>query len=138
MGTYHTLTDWVIGRGRFSLAPQAPSSPSRPRRLAGLFFSTLSVSDLRARLQAGAPTPYRGPPVTLGHLRSHGCRRLLIFCSTGLCHHSAVVDADRWPHDTAIRDLCPRAVCTQCGLIGADVRPNWQERSEQESLTGAQ
>ena len=61
------------------------------------------------------PTPYRGPPVTLGHLRSHGCRRLLIYCSTGLCHHSAVVDADRWPDYTAIRDLCPKAVCTQCG-----------------------
>jgi hypothetical protein len=34
--------------------------------------------------------PYR-PPVTLGHIRSHGVRRLLIYCSEGLyCHHSAV------------------------------------------------
>jgi hypothetical protein len=84
------------------------------------------------------PTPYRGPPVTLDHLRSHGCRRLLIYCSTGFCPHSAVVDADRWPDDTAIRDLCPKAVCTKCGMIGADVRPDWNERSEQERLTGAQ
>jgi hypothetical protein len=43
--------------------------------------------------------PYRGPPVTLGHIRSHGVRRLLIYCSTGLCHHSAVIDADRWPDE---------------------------------------
>jgi hypothetical protein len=41
------------------------------------------------------PQPYRGPPVTLGHIRSHGVRHLLIYCSTGRCHHSAVVDADR-------------------------------------------
>jgi hypothetical protein len=45
------------------------------------------------------PHPYRGPPVTLGHIRSHGVPNvpnLLIYCSEGLnCHHSAVVDADR-------------------------------------------
>jgi hypothetical protein len=55
------------------------------------------------------PTRYRGPPVTLGHLRSHGCRRLLIYCSTGLCHHSAVVDADRWPDETAVRGPMPQS-----------------------------
>jgi hypothetical protein len=73
------------------------------------------------------PQPYQGPPVTLGHIRSHGVR-LLIYCSAGLyCHHSAVIDADRWPDDTVLLDM-----------IGADVRPNWQERSQQKSLTGAQ
>jgi hypothetical protein len=81
---------------------------------------------------------YQGPPVTLGHIRSHGVRRLLIYCSTGLCHHSALVDADRWPDDTVLLDLDRRAVCTKCGMIGADVRPNWSERPEPESLTGAQ
>ena len=25
-----------------------------------------------------------------------------------------------------IKDLCSEAVCTKCGMIGADVRPNWQ------------
>jgi hypothetical protein len=69
------------------------------------------------------PEPYRGQPVTLGHMRAHGVRRLLIYCSTGLCHHSATIEADRWPDDTAVRDLCPKAVCTKCGMIGADVRP---------------
>jgi hypothetical protein len=85
------------------------------------------------------PDTYRGPPVTLGDIRAHGVRRLLIYCSAGLyCHHSATVDADRWPDETAVRDLCPKAVCTRCGIIGADVRPNWQEREGRESLTGAQ
>jgi hypothetical protein len=74
----------------------------------------------------------------LGHIRLHGVRRLLIYCSTGLCHHSAVVDADRWPDETALRDLCPKAVCTKFGMIGADVRPNWQEREARESLLGKQ
>ena len=36
-----------------------------------------------------------------------------------------MVDADRWPDETAVRDLCRKAVCTKCGMIGADVRPDW-------------
>jgi hypothetical protein len=84
------------------------------------------------------PETYRGPPVTLGHMRAHGVRRLLIYCSTGLCHHSATIEADRWPDDTAVRDLCSKAVCTKCGMIGADVRPDWTQRPGPESLTGAQ
>ncbi len=80
---------------------------------------------------------YRGPPVTLGHIRSHGVRRLLIYCTDGLyCYHSAIIDADRWPDDTVLLDLDRRAVCTKCGIVGADVRPNWAERSQRESLTG--
>jgi hypothetical protein len=80
------------------------------------------------------PARYSGPPVTLGHIRSHGVRRLLIHCTHGLyCHHSALVDADRWPDDTVLLDLDRRAVCTKCGTIGADVRPNWSERPPPES-----
>jgi hypothetical protein len=30
----------------------------------------------------------------------------------------------------------PRMVCTRCGIIGADARPNWLERSPREMLTG--
>jgi hypothetical protein len=73
----------------------------------------------------------------MGHIRSHGVRRLLIYCTQGLfCHHSAVVDADRWPDDTVLLDLDRKAVCTKCGVIGADVRPNWSERPQPLSLTG--
>jgi hypothetical protein len=32
----------------------------------------------------------------------------------------------------------PRIVCTKCGTIGADVRPNWKEQPQRESLTGKQ
>jgi hypothetical protein len=49
---------------------------------------------------------YQGPPVTMGHIRSHGVRRLLIYCTQGLyCHHSAVIDAERWPDETVLLDL---------------------------------
>jgi hypothetical protein len=83
--------------------------------------------------------PTAPPPATLGDVRAHGVRRLLVYCTSGLyCYHSAVVDADRWPDDTVLRDLDKRAVCTRCGMIGADVRPDWMQRPRSESLTGAQ
>jgi hypothetical protein len=30
----------------------------------------------------------------------------------------------------------PRMVCTSCGIVGADARPNWKEEPPRESLTG--
>ena len=64
-------------------------------------------------------------PVTLGHIRSHGCRDLLVYCDSGRCHHSALMNADWLSDETPVRSLCPRMVCTRCGMIGADVRPDW-------------
>jgi hypothetical protein len=32
----------------------------------------------------------------------------------------------------------PRTVCTACGIIGADARPNWRENPARDSLTGVQ
>jgi hypothetical protein len=29
-------------------------------------------------------------PVTMGHIRSHGCRDLLVYCESGWCNHSAM------------------------------------------------
>jgi hypothetical protein len=52
------------------------------------------------------PPRYSGPPVTLGHIRSHGVRRLLVYCTPGLyCHHSAIVDADGWPDNTSLLQI---------------------------------
>jgi hypothetical protein len=70
-------------------------------------------------------------------MREHRVRRLLVYCTNGSwCHHSAIIDADHWPDETAVRDLSPNAVCTRCGIIGADVRPDWAQRPKSESLTG--
>ena len=46
-------------------------------------------------------------------------------CESLWCNHSAVMNADRLPDEMPLRALCPRMVCTACGLIGADVRPDW-------------
>jgi uncharacterized C2H2 Zn-finger protein len=35
------------------------------------------------------------------------------------------MNADHLPDETPVRSLCPRMVCTRCGMIGADVRPDW-------------
>jgi hypothetical protein len=51
------------------------------------------------------------------------------------CHHQAVLGADRWPDDVAVA-FGPRMVCTSCGIVGADARPNWKEQPQRESLTG--
>ncbi|HEY7247909.1 MAG TPA: hypothetical protein VH678_28915 [Xanthobacteraceae bacterium] len=65
-------------------------------------------------------------PVTMGHIRSHGCRDLLVYCVSGRCHHGSSFNADWLPDGTPVRSLCTRMVCTRCGLIGADVRPDWR------------
>jgi hypothetical protein len=64
-------------------------------------------------------------PVTLGHIRGYGCRDLLVYCESVFCNHSATLNADWLPDDTVLLTLDPRMVCTKCGLIGADVRPDW-------------
>jgi hypothetical protein len=69
-------------------------------------------------------------PVTLGHIRGHGCRDLLIYCDSGWCHHGATMNADWLPDDTPVRSLCSRMVCTRCGVIGADVRPDWRPHTQ--------
>ena len=42
-------------------------------------------------------------PVTLDHVRSHGCRDLLVYCNSGRCHHGAVMNADWLPDETLVR-----------------------------------
>ena len=66
-------------------------------------------------------------PATMGNLRRYGCRQLLVYCTSGWCHHSAILNADWLADDVPVRSLCPRMVCTVCGLIGADVRPDWPD-----------
>jgi hypothetical protein len=64
-------------------------------------------------------------PVTLGHIRGHGCRDLLVYCASIQCNHRTKLCADHLPDETPIRALGTRMVCTRCGHRGADVRPDW-------------
>jgi hypothetical protein len=68
-------------------------------------------------------------PMTLGNMRRHGVRSLAVAC--GLCHHAAVLSAEPWRDDVPVPSFGPRLVCTRCGIIGADARPNWSEHRAQ-------
>jgi hypothetical protein len=39
-----------------------------------------------------------------------------------------VLSADHRPDDMPLPAFAPRMVCTACGIMGADARPNWRER----------
>ena len=63
--------------------------------------------------------------MTLGNMRELGVRSLAVTCE--LCHHEAVLPADRWGDGVLVRAFGPRMVCTVCGIFGADARPDWRE-----------
>ena len=68
--------------------------------------------------------------------REHGVRSLSVACH--LCHHRAVMNVDGFGDSVTLPAFGPRMVCTSCGIVAADARPNWHEREGRESLTGAQ
>jgi hypothetical protein len=64
------------------------------------------------------------------NMRANGMRSLAV---SWHFHHEAVLSADRWPDNIAGADVRSRMVCTRCGIIGADARPNWREQPARES-----
>jgi hypothetical protein len=75
-------------------------------------------------------------PMTLGSMRDNGVRSLDVSCWQ--CHHRAIMSADPWPDHVTVPTFGPGMVCTRCGIVGADARPNWKEQLPRETLTGAQ
>jgi hypothetical protein len=59
-------------------------------------------------------------------LASLGVRSLAVSCK--LCHHEARLDVDGYADDATVPSFGPRMVCTSCGIIGADARPNWRDQ----------
>ena len=45
------------------------------------------------------------PPVTLAHIRGHGCCDLLVYCNSVWCNHTAVINADWLSDETPVRSL---------------------------------
>jgi hypothetical protein len=76
-----------------------------------------------------------GPPMDLANMRQNGVRSLSVSC--WICHRNAVVNVDRFDDAVPVPSFGPRMMCTGCGIIGADARPNWSEQPKRESLTGA-
>jgi hypothetical protein len=64
--------------------------------------------------------------MTLGNMRANDVRSIVVSCWQ--CHHEAVLSADRWPNHMAVPTFGLRMVCSKCGAVGADVRPNWRGR----------
>lgn len=63
--------------------------------------------------------------MTLGNMRELGVRSLCVTCE--LYHREPVLPADCWGDGVLVRAFRPRMVCTHCGIVGADARPNWRE-----------
>jgi hypothetical protein len=79
---------------------------------------------------------YEIEPMTLGNMRELGVRSLDVSCWN--CQHQAILSADRWPDGIPVPTFGPPMVCTRCGIVGADARPNWKEQPPRETLTGIQ
>jgi hypothetical protein len=63
--------------------------------------------------------------MTLGNMRANGVRSLMVYCSA--CPRTVVFNVDTYPETVPVPVFGPRMVCTGCGMIGADARPNWNE-----------
>jgi hypothetical protein len=93
-------------------------------RAAQLFCSDI---DGNARVM-GLPPKYSIEPMDLTNMRQNGVRSLLVMCYG--CRYEVILNVDQYPGDLLVREFRPRMVCTKCGMVGADVRPNWKERSK--------
>jgi hypothetical protein len=130
------------------LAPMPPRPASRPqdsRNSAGgggvdtdrpknTAFS--GAGDVLYRPMTKQPRSPPGDPTPLGNMRANGVRSFDVCWSQ--CHHRTILSADPWPDFVPVPSFGPRMLCTRCGIIRADARPNWQEQPARETLTGVQ
>jgi hypothetical protein len=78
-----------------------------------------------------AAARFTGPiePMDLANMRRNGVRSLVVQCRQ--CLHELIMNVDHLPGDFTVPSLGPKMVCTKCGTIGADARPNWRKRSNE-------
>jgi hypothetical protein len=64
----------------------------------------------------------------LANMRQNGVRSLDIQCCLCCrCLHQVILNVDHLPGDLTVPSFGSHIVCTKCGTIGADARPNWKE-----------
>lgn len=68
-------------------------------------------------------------PMTLGNMRTNGVRTLTAWCLGHGCNHRSTLDVSKYADDVPVPAFGPRLRCEVCGHLGADVRPNWNERA---------
>ena len=73
--------------------------------------------------------------MTLANMRANGVRVLAVHCT--ICRHAAHLNVDRFDGSVPVPAFGPRMICTRCGIIGADARPNWTERANGERASPA-
>ena len=66
-------------------------------------------------------------PMDLANMRANGVRSLAVQCPQ--CRREVIMNVDHLPGDLTVPSFGPRMVCTKCGTIGADARPNWKEQA---------
>jgi hypothetical protein len=78
-----------------------------------------------------APARFTDPiePMDLANMRQNGVRSLVVQCHQ--CLHELTMNVDHLPGEVTVPSLGPKMVCTKCGTIGADARPNWLEKAKQ-------
>jgi hypothetical protein len=62
---------------------------------------------------------------------------IFVYCASPWCNRSATLNADWLPDDTVLLELDHRMICTACGLVGADVRPDWTPMTGSAGMGGA-
>ena len=65
-------------------------------------------------------------PMDLANMRQNGVRSLAVQCHR--CRHEVIMNVDHLPGDLNVPSFGPKMVCTKCGKVRPDVRPNWRER----------
>jgi hypothetical protein len=74
-------------------------------------------------------TSKRAAMMTLRNIRENGVHSLSITRGALWCHHEGIFDVSAYADAVTVPSFCPRMVCTVGGAIGADARPNWNERA---------
>ena len=66
--------------------------------------------------------------MTLGNRRANGVHTLTVWCLARDCNHRSTLDVSKYADDVPVPSFSPRLRCEVCGHLGADARPNWNER----------
>jgi hypothetical protein len=84
-----------------------------------------TIVEAKAHKRDRSASRLPSPPMTLGNMRENGVHSLFVSCA--YCHHSVELNVDHMPDEVEVPSIGSRMVCTRCGHVGADARPDWSE-----------